>query len=39
MEKKEVLNLGFEIKEIKDDCMNFIAYGSTTGVKGNTQNY
>jgi len=33
MEKKEVLNLGFEIKEIKDDCMNFIAYGSTTGVK------
>ena len=33
MEKKEVLNLGFEIKEIKDDCMNFIAYGSATGVK------
>ena len=33
MGKKEILNLGFEIKEIKDDCMNFIAHGSTTGVK------
>jgi HK97 family phage prohead protease len=33
MEKKELLNLGFEVKEIKDDSMNFVAYGSATGVK------
>ena len=33
MEKKELLNLGFEIKEIKNDSMNFVAYGSATGVK------